>query len=149
MTDPTATDTQNGPAARPAPFDQQVLFVYTRDLDGTASWYADTLGLPLVLDQGACRIFRIGPDSFLGVCSRPNRVVEPKGVVITLVSRDVDGWYRRLRDRGAAIEAPPRLSAAFNVYAFFVRDPNGYVLEIQEFRDPAWPRPGGAPPPGG
>ncbi|MGE0725617.1 MAG: VOC family protein [Alphaproteobacteria bacterium] len=133
------------------PFDQQVTFVYTRDLEGTARWYAETLGLPLVLDQGACRIFAVGADSFIGVCARPNRVVEPRGVVITLVTADVDGWHARLAARGAAIEAPPRLSPAFNVYAFFVRDPNGYVLEIQSFRDPAWPAPGGAAdrPPGG
>ncbi len=124
-----------------APFDQQVTFVYTRDLDGTAAWYADMLGLPLVLDQGACRIFRATAHSFIGVCSRPNRIVEPRGVVLTLVTSDVDGWHERLSAAGAEIEAPPRLSPEFNVYAFFVRDPNGYVLEVQEFRSPDWPKP--------
>lgn len=60
--------------------------------------------------------------------------------MLTLVSSDVDGWHRRLADRGVEIEAPPSLSAEFQVYSFFIRDPNGYVLEIQEFRSPAWPR---------
>lgn len=122
----------------PSAFVQQVIFVYTRDLAGTAGWYADVLGLPQVLDQGACRIFRATPTGFIGVCSRPNRVVEPRGVILTLVSDDVDGWHARLVARGAAVEAPPRLSSEFGVYAFLVRDPNGYVIEIQEFRDPRW-----------
>jgi hypothetical protein len=38
-------------------------------------------------------------------------------------------------------EAPPALSTRFNVYAAFFRDPAGYRFEIQEFRDPSWPRP--------
>ena len=123
------------------PFDQQVTFVYTRDLDGTARWYGEILGLPLVLDQGPCRIFAVGPDSFIGVCSRPNRVVEPKGVIVTMVTGDVDGWHARLAAKGAAIESPPKRSEEFNVYAFFVRDPNGYIIEIQQFLDSRWPRP--------
>ena len=128
-----------------APFEQQVTFVYTRDLEGTARWYAEVLGLPLVLDQGSCRIFRVTTHSFIGVCSRSDRVVEPRGVVLTLVSADVDGWHERLSARGAAIDAAPRLSAEFNVYAFLVRDPNGYVLEIQEFRSPEWVKSTGSP----
>ncbi len=40
--------------------------------------------------------------------------------------------------REARPEAPPQLSTQFNVYSFFVRDPNGYKLEFQSFRDPAW-----------
>ncbi|MCC7274885.1 MAG: VOC family protein [Alphaproteobacteria bacterium] len=124
----------------PPAFAQQVIFLYTRDLAGTAAWYARTLGLPQVLDQGACRIFRTSATSFIGVCSRPDRVVEPRGVVVTLVSDDVDGWHARLVAAGVAVAAPPRLDTETGIYAFLVRDPNGYVIEIQEFRDPRWPR---------
>jgi hypothetical protein len=28
-----------------------------------------------------------------------------------------------------------------NIYHCFLRDPNGYLIEIQRFLDPAWPRP--------
>jgi predicted enzyme related to lactoylglutathione lyase len=121
---------------------QQVTWVYTDDLDGTCEFYARSLGLALVLDQGSCRIYRTGADAFLGVCrSRPGRSVEPKGVVLTLVTNQVDDWYRRLSREGAPLDAPPALSEAFNVYSFFTRDPNGYRIEFQSFRDPAWPGP--------
>lgn len=123
---------------------QQVTWVYTGDLDGTCAFYAGALALAQVLDQGTCRIFRAAPDAFIGVCrARPGREVQPAGVVITLVSDDVDGWYRRLRDAGVTLEGPPALSEAFNVYSFFARDPNGYRIEFQTFRDPAWPVPRG------
>ena len=119
---------------------QSLVWVYTADLDGTCKFYADTLGLEQVLDQGGCRIFRMGPTGFIGVCfARPGRFVEPKGVVITFVSDDVDGWHAHLLAKGVTPDGPPKYSEAFNVYAFFARDPNGYLLEFQRFMDPVWP----------
>lgn len=123
------------------PVDQGVTWIYTHDLDATCAFYGERVGLEQVLDQGLCRIFRMGRSSFLGVChARPGRHVEPKGVVITFVTPDVDGWHRHLVAAGVAPEGPPRRSETFNVYGFFARDPNGYLLEFQSFLDPAWPR---------
>jgi catechol 2,3-dioxygenase-like lactoylglutathione lyase family enzyme len=124
------------------PLGQSLTWVDTEDLDGTCAFYGETLGLEMVFDQGACRIFSMGGTGFLGVCRvRPGRFVEPKGVVITFVTDDVDGWHRHLLARGARPEGAPERSEAFNVYCFFVRDPNGYLLEFQSFLDPRWPRP--------
>ncbi|MDP6343506.1 MAG: VOC family protein [Alphaproteobacteria bacterium] len=121
---------------------QQITWVYTADLDGTAAYYRDVLGLEQVLDQGACRIFATSADAFIGVCTaRPGRWVEPKGVVLTMVAPDpggVDAWYDWLGARGGATEGPPERHEDFNVYCFFARDPNGYLLEFQSFLDPAW-----------
>lgn len=126
----------------PPPIDQFVTWVYTDDLARTVPFYADALGLPLVLDQGACRIFQAAPNAFLGVCqTRPGREVEPRGVVLTLVSADVDSWYERLHNLGIALEGTPQRSEQFNVYCFFARDPNGYLVEFQSFLDPRWPAP--------
>ena len=119
---------------------QQVTWIYTPDLLATAPFYDTTLGLQLVLDQGACRIYRTGESSFLGLCNtRPGREVEPRGVVLTLVTPDVDAWYAQLLGAGVQIEGAPLRSAQFNVYSFFASDPNGYRIEFQQFLDPAWP----------
>ena len=123
-----------------APFDQQVTFLYTRDLDATARFYEETMGLPLVLDQGTCRIYRVSADGFVGFCQRAEAPEEPAGIIVTLVTEDVDGWFARLRERGVAFEKAPALNPAYNIYHCFLRDPNGYLLEIQSFRDAAWPR---------
>lgn len=119
--------------------DQQVTFLYTQDLARTARFYEDVLGLPLVLDQGACRIYRAAGDAFLGFCQRADATETPTGVIVTLVSHDVDGWHRHLVEQGVTIEKPPTHNAAYNIYHCFLRDPNGYLLEIQTFLDPHWP----------
>ena len=122
------------------PFDQQVTFLFTNDLATTVRFYEDVLQLPLVLDQGSCRIYRVSNDGFLGFCERATPE-QPDSVIITLVSDQVDEWHARLVGLGVEIEKPPTLYEAYNIYHIFVRDPNGYLIEIQTFLDPAWPRP--------
>ena len=122
-----------------APFAQQVTFLYTPDLAATARFYEHVIGLPRVLDQGSCRIYRVSADGFLGFCARSG--AQPSGVIVTFVTQDVDGWYERLRARDVVFEKAPALNPAYNIYHCFLRDPNGYLLEIQCFCDPAWPAP--------
>ena len=98
-----------------------------------------------MLDQGVCRIYRVSDTGFLGFCTKVTAVGGPSGapalqVVLTLVSDHVDAWYQELLGRGVAFEKPPTLNTQFNIYHAFLRDPNGYLLEIQQFLDPAWPR---------
>jgi hypothetical protein len=50
----------------------------------------------------------------------------------------VDGYYRHLRSSGIEVEIPPRLNEKFNIYQMFLRDPNGYLIEVQRFLDPQW-----------
>jgi catechol 2,3-dioxygenase-like lactoylglutathione lyase family enzyme len=125
------------------PFDQQVTFLYTGDLQATARFYETTLGLPLALDQGGCRIYGVAENAFLGFCSHSSagQRNDTTGVVLTLVSDEVDRWYERLRKQGVAFEKPPAHNPTYNIYHCFLRDPNGYLIEIQRFLDPAWPRP--------
>ncbi len=120
-------------------FDAQVTFCYTGDLESTARFYEDALGLELVLDQGVCRIYRAAGDAYLGFCARDG-APRPDGVILTLVSEDVDGWHARLAARGVAFEKPPTHNPDFDIYHCFARDPSGYLVEIQRFEDPAWPR---------
>ncbi len=128
---------------RPA-IEQQVTFLYARDLGETAVFYEQILGLKLVLDQGSCRIYASGGDAYLGFCQTLGQHMDApptaSNVILTLVSSDVDGWYEYLVGQGVGIEKPPTLNEKFNIYHCFVRDPNGYLLEIQTFLDPTWPK---------
>ena len=41
-------------------FDQQVTFLYVKDLERSERFYGEILGLELVLNQGLARIYRVG-----------------------------------------------------------------------------------------
>lgn len=128
-----------------APIDAQITFIYTANRAATQEFYEERLALPLACDQGDCRIYRLRPGAYLGVCHREAEDLQApdpqrRGVIITWVTADVDGWVARLERRGVRFESAPRHSARFGIYHAFFRDPNGYLLEIQRFDDPAWDR---------
>jgi catechol 2,3-dioxygenase-like lactoylglutathione lyase family enzyme len=67
---------------RPA-VDQQVTFLYAHDLAETVQFYEDILGLPLVLDQGNCRIYRVSGNAFLGFCRKLSEPGKGEGIILT------------------------------------------------------------------
>ena len=112
----------------------QISWVYTQDLDSTADFYARGLGLECSRDEGDARIFATVGGAFIGVCRAfAERVVEPKGGMISIVTDDVDAWYHRLLANGLQIDKPPERIERFGIYSFFVEDPNGYLIEFQQF----------------
>ena len=123
------------------PIDQQVIFLYTRDLALTAQFYEQIMGLPLVLDQGNCRIYGVGAGGYLGFCRREETPAQPDTLILTIVTQEVDQWHLYLQAQGIDFEKPPTFNPNYNIYHCFLRDPNGYLIEIQQFLDPAWPNP--------
>jgi len=123
------------------PLDAQITFLYTRDLAATARFYEEIMALPLKLDQGSCRIYRVSSDGYLGFCQRDDApqgspVPDARHVILTLVTPQVDEWYHRLSERGVVFEKPPAVNPKYNIYHCFLHDPNGYLIEIQRFLDP-------------
>mmetsp|Transcript_17676 Transcript_17676/g.28239 ORF Transcript_17676/g.28239 Transcript_17676/m.28239 type:complete len:131 (-) Transcript_17676:97-489(-) len=103
---------------------------------------------------GVCRIYRVSRDGFIGFCERKTARRDTE-VTITMVSDEVDEWHRHLKKKGIRfMESPPSTSAGFqhdynegptlnpkfNIYHFFFKDNNGFLVEIQKFGDPKWPR---------
>ncbi|MGF1505132.1 MAG: VOC family protein [Chloroflexi bacterium] len=116
-------------------FSQQVTFLYTADMAATAHFYGDVLGLPLVLEQPDCCIWQVTTEAFLGFCERESEA-PVDGIIYTFVTQDVDGWHERLRAKGVTFSRAPQRDETYNIYHCFLRDPNGYLLEIQRFEDP-------------
>jgi catechol 2,3-dioxygenase-like lactoylglutathione lyase family enzyme len=117
---------------------QQITFLQVDDLERTDHFYSDLLGLDLVLDQGACRIYRVGADAFVGFCDHRSGP-SPDGVILTLVRDDVDAYCEQLREAGVEFESGPKDNEKFQIRQAFLRDPDGYLVEIQRFDDPDWP----------
>lgn len=112
-----------------------ITFFFTRDLETTARFYEDVIGLELARDQGDCRIYRVG-GGLVGFCQRDHVMDTPHGVIFTLVTDDVDAWYYKLVEKGVEFDNPPSLSPKYNIYHCFLHDPNGYLIEIQRFNEP-------------
>jgi catechol 2,3-dioxygenase-like lactoylglutathione lyase family enzyme len=120
-----------------------VSFLPTGDLEATDAFYRGLLGLELVRDQGICRIYRATrgsglPDggSYWGFCDRGGSAPREVRIVLTMLVDDPHAVHAALVARGATPEGPPRHSPNFAVTSFFVRDPNGYLIEFQRFDVP-------------
>jgi catechol 2,3-dioxygenase-like lactoylglutathione lyase family enzyme len=115
---------------------QQITFLDTRDLERTAEFYERILGLRLARDQGRCRIYHVTGGAYIGFCQRDDTPAVPRGPTLTLVTEDVDAWCRHLATRGVEFVKPPADNPPYRIYNAFVRDPNGYLVEIQRFWEP-------------
>jgi predicted enzyme related to lactoylglutathione lyase len=111
----------------------QISWVYTADLDNTCAFYHEILGLACERDQGRARLFRTASNAWIGVCEAfDGRVVQADGGMISVITDDVDAWYRKLLDNGLSLDPPQRLDN-FGIYSLLVHDPNGYAIEFQQF----------------
>ena len=121
-------------------FDQMITFIYVSDLNTSKIFYEDIMGFSLRLDQGMCRIVEVNQKGggLLGYCVRGQKSIPGDDLIITLITSSVDDWYEYLADCDVNIPEPPKLNRKYKIYHFFFTDPDGYKLEIQEFRDPAW-----------
>lgn len=110
-------------------------------MQASARFYEAVLGLPLAVDQGSCRIYRISDRrAYLGICQGEAAPADRSGLIITLVTDDVDGWHERIVARGWQCEHPPRHNETYKIYHFFLRDPSGWRIEIQRFDREDWDR---------
>jgi catechol 2,3-dioxygenase-like lactoylglutathione lyase family enzyme len=72
----------------------------------------------------------------LGLCQTSDsapRSEGKSGVIFTLVTQQVDEWYEYLKKLGVEFENPPTYNEKYKIYHCFLRDPNGYLIEIQRF----------------
>lgn len=116
-----------------SPIEHQITFFYTSNLAETAHFYEKILGLPLVLDQGSCRIYRTSSNAAIGFCQKSSVVLVTESVILTLITQDVDAWYQHLIHQEVLFDAPPHENSDYRIYHCFLRDPNGYRIEIQRF----------------
>ena len=118
-------------------FDSFITFLPTQNLAQTAQFYEEVLKLRLALDQTRCRIYRVVQDGFLGFCLK-DEIKPQEGVILTLVTEEVDHWQALMTENNVPIEKGPVFNRDFQIYQMFLRDPNGYLIEIQRFEDPRW-----------
>lgn len=111
-----------------------ITFFYYRDLPGAMRFYEDVLGLPLAIDQGWCKIYRICPGAHVGLVDEArgmNKWAAVKPVQLCIRVPDVDAWYAYAEARGLDGLSALFVNDALGIRAFVFNDPEGYQIEIQ------------------
>ena len=114
----------------------QIEFIYFDDLDAACDFFAGTLGLPLVCDQGWSKIYRTGASSYIGAVDRSRgacKATTRDGVLTSLVIVNFDEMYQRLLDKGITFCNPPHYSQSLQIKSMMFIGPEGYKFEVEEF----------------
>ncbi|MEM7500583.1 MAG: VOC family protein [Pseudomonadota bacterium] len=118
-------------------FKATVIWFYYKDMAGIQSFYENTMGFDLIVDQGWAKIYQVGPTGFFGPVDETRGMhsfTEEKGVTMSFLTADIDGWHAYLAARGVEL----RHDAVVNeepYRAFVAYDPEGYYLEWDVFND--------------
>lgn len=113
-----------------------ILFLGTKNLNLTHRFYTDLMVLNLVIDQGTCRIYQVPGEGFIGFCEHLDVCRIGRSPILTFVTDEVDQVYMKLKQSGADIPEAPVHNEKFGIYHFFVKDPQGYTVEVQSFSRP-------------
>ena len=125
--------------AGPPPIHSSITFFYYDRLAAAAAFYEEVMGFEPVEDQGWARIYRVGGSAFLGIVAGEKAYHRPRAgnaVLLTLVVDDVPGWYEHLAARGVTLLTGVQNRPEIQIRCFFLEDPGGYTLEVQQFRRP-------------
>ncbi len=113
-----------------------IAFYPCHDLAATTDFYTRDLGLTLARDQKSCVIFKVASEAYVGFCQHEGEIPRHQGVIITLLTDEVDEVYQRFLRLNIETEGKPKENDSFGIYHFFARDPDGYRLELQRFNEP-------------
>ena len=111
-----------------------ITFFYYRDLQAAMAFYEDILGLPLAIDQGWCKIYRICPGAHVGLVDESrgiNKWAAVKPVQLCIRVPQVDDWYAYAQAKSLDNLSKLFVNEALGIRAFVFTDPEGYQIEIQ------------------
>ena len=113
-----------------------IVFLKTTDLARTLAFYTGLVGMSVWLEQPEITILR--HDNLL-IGFQQHSTADIGGLITFFYpgKGDVDAMYKALRS--VAVE-PPRVNERYRIYHFFARDPDGRMIEFQQFLHdlPAW-----------
>lgn len=106
-----------------------IVFFRTEHREQCVSWYTDTVGCDVWLEQPGCTI--VSFDGFrVGFCDGDQ--TETDGIV-TFVYPDRPGVDAAHDAVGTAAREEPHYNEQYDIYQFFADDPDGRTTEFQTF----------------
>jgi lactoylglutathione lyase len=116
-----------------------ITFFYYKDLPRAAEFYEKVMGFQLVQDQKWSKIYRINEASYMGCVDGSVGYHKPgdeKPVMLTVVVDDPNAWYEHFKRHKVETLNEPHDDEELNLRIFLLKDPEGYVIEIQKFYEP-------------
>jgi predicted enzyme related to lactoylglutathione lyase len=104
------------------------------DVETAKSFYTDYLGLSIEEFNMGWVARYTSPDTGVNVQLVTRDAVAPADPVISVLTEDVDGAYAQARELGYEI-VHPLTTEPWGVRRFFVRAPDGTVINIVRHRD--------------
>lgn len=123
----------------PGAIDATVTFFYYENLEEQLPFYEGLLGLKPTMAEDWVRIYPITETSSVGLVLEGrglHAVSDDKPAMLSIVTDDVDAWYRRMVDAGVPVRSPLRPPGTAGdpdrapVRGFVVEDPGGYTIEF-------------------
>ena len=111
-------------------------FFYYDDVERATAFYTDTLGVDLVADYDFAKILRLAATSYLILVDAEmgmHSTDEPKSVVLSLVTDELEAWHQYLRAQDLEFQVPFEPAPDRPYDAFVVLDPEGYFIEFERF----------------
>jgi catechol 2,3-dioxygenase-like lactoylglutathione lyase family enzyme len=115
-----------------------LVFLYYEDLATAQDFYANILGLEMVLDYGFAKLFRVSMTTYVGLVDEQrgmHRTTEPKTVTLSFVTNEIDEWYTYLKEKGVEMRGKLGDAKRHPTRGFVAYDPEGYFLEFERFLD--------------
>lgn len=112
-----------------------ITWLYYRDLPRAMRFYEKVMRFKMVVDQDWSKIYKVSENGYLGLVDGAkgyHKANNIKPVIFCLNVTDAEAWYRRVTKAGVAIEEKLQESQRLKVKVFMFRDPEGYVIEIQQ-----------------
>lgn len=112
------------------------VYWYYQDLPAAWRFYTETMGFETVADHGFAKVLRVAPTSYLTLVDAARAMHDEdaaRSVTLALVTREVDGWWRWLSERGVPTLGEYRREVGRPHDGFVAVDPEGYYLEVERF----------------
>jgi lactoylglutathione lyase len=117
-------------------FHSQITLLYFRNVKKAYHFYEEVLCLNLRIDQGYGRIYEVSGNAFLGAMDEKRGFLQSgsaRSIMISLITDELDEWYRTLQKKGVKLLSAPLTKEDIGIRSFLFEDPEGHILEIQEF----------------
>ena len=130
-----ASSDQGSVVMHDSKINESYIMLYYRDLTAPRHFYGDILGLESTLAEDWVNLYRLTPNSFVGVVKEGkgayHKVQDTNAVMLSIVVDDVDQWYARVK----SFQDVKILKKIYNnenapIRAFLIADPGAYTIEI-------------------